>query len=98
MCEYSIENKCKITKENCPFVYWCDKFQMWKPNKYMPKNCKVKQMNVNQYNGKYKVGFHHNGYLYVNINNEPHKLENPFNFIPDYVEIEKKDGVYIVKK
>lgn len=64
----------------------------------MPKNCKVKQMNVNQYNGKYKVGFHHNGYLYVNINDKIYKLENPFNFIPDYVEIEQKDGAYIVKK
>ena len=45
-----------------------------------------------------KKHYSDNGYLYVNINNEPHKLENPFNFIPDYVEIEKKDGVYIVKK
>lgn len=96
MCDFIEKNKCKITNTVCPWVYWCDKLQVWRPNKNMPKNCKV-QTSI-KHNGKYYVRNYRNGYLYIDINNITYKLENPFDFIPEYVDVQKKNGVYKVKK
>ena len=43
MCEYVKGNRCLISKENCPFVYWCDKIHAYKPSSSMPENCKIKE-------------------------------------------------------
>ena len=32
MCSYIRENKCAITTEVCPYVYYCDKIQAFKPS------------------------------------------------------------------
>lgn len=97
MCEFAIENKCKIDQNICPWMYWCDKLQIWRPNKYMPKNCNVKN-NVKSTKGKYKVRDYRKNFLYVDIGDITYKLLNPFDFIPDYVDVEKRNGVYKVKK
>ena len=41
MCEYVKGNQCLVTKEVCPFVYWCDKIHSYKPSSSMPENCKI---------------------------------------------------------
>lgn len=96
MCEFVEENKCKINQLPCPWVYWCDKVQSWRPNKYMPENCKTKK--TVKHNGKYKVRDSRKGFLYVDIEETTYKIENPFDFVPDYVDVQKRNGVYKIKK
>lgn len=80
-------------------MYWCDKMQIWRPNKYMPTNCKVKQSNVVRHKGKYQVRDCRKGYLYVDIDGHTQKLLNPFDFVPDYVDVSKtKNGGFKIKK
>lgn len=96
MCDFIEGNKCKVNNAICPWVYWCDKLQVWKPNKDMPKNCKI-QTSV-KHTGKYPVRSYRKGYLYVDINDITYKLENPFDFVPESIDVQKKNGVYKVKK
>ena len=98
MCEYVQYNNCKITNQICPYMYWCDKLQIWRANNYMPKNCKVKETNVVKHKGKYQVREYRKGYLYVDINGITYKLQNLFDFVPDYVDVFKKNGQYQIKK
>ena len=65
----------------------------------MPENCKVKQkINTVRHKGKYQVRNSRNGYLYVSIDGFTYKLENPFDFVPDYVDVIKKNKTYKIKK
>lgn len=99
MCEYLKNNICTINKTVCPWVYWCDKLQIWRFNKYMPKNCKTKQQVKVKHEGKYQVIQCRKNYLYVEVDNITYKLLNPFDFVPEYVDLKKqKDGQYIIKK
>ena len=80
-------------------MYYCDKLQTWRPNNYMPTNCKTKQkVYTVGHKGKYQVQNSRKGYLYVNIDGFIHKLENPFDFVPDYVDVIKRGGTYKIKK
>lgn len=101
MCENVIlNNRCKITQQICPFMYFCERTQIWRANNYMPKNCKVKetQNNAVKHKGKYRVINYRKDFLYVEINDVVYKLKNPFDFVPDYVDVLKRNGVYIIKK
>ena len=62
MCNYVNieEDKCKITKNICPYLYFCNKTKSYKPNASMPSNCKIKQ-NFEVPNGCYKVCFERKG-------------------------------------
>lgn len=62
----------------------------------MPENCKTKK--TVKHNGKYKVRDSRKGFLYVDIEEVTYKIENPFDFIPDYVDVQKRNGVYKIKK
>ena len=65
----------------------------------MPTNCKIKQNNVVRHKGKYRVRDCRKDYLYVDIDGFTQKLLNPFDFVPDYVNVTKtKDGEYKIKK
>lgn len=80
-------------------MYWCENLQIWRANRFMPENCKVKQkINTVRHKGKYQVRNSRNGYLYVSIDGFTYKLENPFDFVPDYVDVIKKNKTYKIKK
>lgn len=65
----------------------------------MPTDCKVKvQVEVVRHKGKYQVRDCRNGYLYVDIEGATIKLLNPFDFVPDYVDVTKRNGAYKIKK
>lgn len=85
---------CKCTKQEgepvCPHVYRCTKLQIWKPLDAM-LNCPMRQ---NQ--GNVKMTRH--GYLYVQHGNELIKVKNPYDYIPENVEIRKYKGNYKVIK
>ena len=65
----------------------------------MPTECKVKnRVHTVGHKGKYQVRNSRNGYLYVDIDGFIQKLENPFDFVPDYVDVTKRGGIYKIKK
>lgn len=102
MCEYVKLNKCTINNEICPFVYWCDKFKIWRANYYMPKNCQIKQYVKHEIpEGKYEVMYSRKGYLYVQIEDCNYRIKNPYDFVPIYIDkdkLKKENGQYIIEK
>ena len=100
MCNYVNieEGKCKITKNICPYLYFCNKTKSYKPNASMPSNCKLKQ-NFELPNGCYKVCFERKGKLYVSIDGHIEIIPNPFDTVPLYVKATKlKTGKWRLKK
>lgn len=95
-CSYckvgSYDDFCKCTKQdgepNCPHVYRCDKLQIWKPLDSMD-TCAMRQKQ-----GNVKMARH--GCLYVQVGDQLIKVENPYDYIPDNVELKKYRGNYKV--
>lgn len=94
MCEYMNMEKgiCLLRKENCPYLYYCNKIHKYKINSSTPVNCRIKQ-SFEVPNGYYKVCFERKKQLYVNVDNNIEIIPNPYNFIPIYIKMIKlKNG------
>lgn len=98
MCEYTNENKCKITSEVCPYMYFCDRFKTWRASKYMPKECPV-EARYQAPKGYNRVIQERNGYLYIAVDDKTIRLQNPFDNVPLYVKVYKqKNGQWKLRK
>lgn len=98
MCKYVKVNKCSITEENCPFMYFCNKVNDWRPMNSIPKKCKV-QDSIELPRGWSKVRMQRKGYLYIDIKGQTIKIQNPFDYIPIMVKISKlKNGEWKIKE
>ena len=75
----------------CPHVRRCIEHHIWKPLAYMA-NCPIKSAPTGN------VQFERHGYLYVKVGDEVIKVENPYDYIPDNVELRKYKGNYKVIK
>ena len=75
----------------CPHVRRCIEHHIWKPLAYMA-NCPIKSAPTGN------VQFERHGYLYVKVGDEVIKVENPYDYIPDNVELRKYKGNYKVVK
>lgn len=75
----------------CPHVRRCIEHHMWKPLNFMA-NCPIKSAPTGN------VQFERHGYLYVKVGDEVIKVENPYDYIPDNVELRKYKGTYKVIK
>lgn len=73
----------------CPHVRRCIEHHIWKPLAYMA-NCPIKSAPTGN------VQFERHGYLYVKVDEQVIKVENPYNYIPDNVELRKYKGNYKV--
>ena len=73
----------------CPHVRRCIEHHIWKPLAYMA-NCPIKSAPTGN------VQFERHGYLYVKVGDEIIKVQNPYNYIPDNVELRKYKGNYKV--
>ena len=73
----------------CPHVRRCIEHHICKPLAYMA-NCPIKSAPTGN------VQFERHGYLYVKVGDEVIKVENPYNYIPDNVELRKYKGNYKV--
>ena len=73
----------------CPHVRRCIEHHIWKPLAYMA-NCPIKSAPTGN------VQFERHGYLYVKAGDEVIKVENPYDYIPDNVELRKYKGNYKV--
>lgn len=97
MCNYVRKNKCAITNEICPFMYYCTKRNIWKQATNMPEKCKVAEMKEVP-KGYYKVLFEKHGKLYIAVENRTEVINNPFDSVPLYVKIYKtKTGIKLKK-
>lgn len=98
MCEYVRENQCTVTREVCPYVYYCDKIRAYRPSTSMPQNCKIKEK-LEIPKGYCKVRDERKGWLYVDYENITIKVKNPFDYIPLYVRVRKlKNGEYKLRE
>jgi hypothetical protein len=73
----------------CPHVRRCIEHHIWKPLAYMA-NCPIKSAPTGN------VQFERHGYLYVKVGEQVIKVQNPYNYIPDNVELRKYKGNYKV--
>ena len=73
----------------CPHVRRCIEHHMWKPLNFMA-NCPIKSAPTGN------VQFERHGYLYVKVGDEVIKVQNPYNYIPNDVELRKYKGNYKV--
>lgn len=97
ICKYVDKNLCKATNEICPYMNYCDKIKGYKPSRYMPENCPVKKR-ASCPPGYYPVRQERKGYLYVDIDDVTHKIKNPFDIVPEYVQARKyKNGTIKLK-
>lgn len=99
MCEYVnlTDKKCRLTNEICPYVYYCERTRSNKPSKNMPVNCKVKiQTEIPK--GAYQVAFERKGKLYVNVKNNIVIVDNPFDYVPMFVKMNKTGGKWRIRK
>lgn len=99
MCEYSnlSNGQCNITKNICPYVYFCNKKQIYKRNSAMPSNCKIKE-SIEIPKGYYKVCFERRGKLYISVNDVIEIVSNPYNFTPIYIKMTRmKNGNWKIK-
>ena len=97
MCEYSKENKCTINNKICPFIYFCEASGVWKDSKYMPTDCKVKK-DKKLPKGYYRVADVRKGCLYISVNGQIVKIENPFENAPKFVKLRKTKNGYQIRK
>lgn len=75
----------------CPHVRRCIEHHMWKPLNFMA-NCPIKSAPTGN------VQFERHGYLYVKVGEQVIKVENPYDYIPDNVQLRKYKGTYKVVK
>lgn len=97
MCSYNVNDKCTITQERCPFVYFCEKAQTWKPLRAMPEQCKVQVLHEIP-RGYCVVRFEKKGYLYVDLGDRTIQILNPFEEVPKYVKVSKTKNGWRVRK
>lgn len=97
MCKYVKENLCTINNTPCPFMYFCEKNQIWKANKAMPDRCKVSIVQEIP-KGYYRVIDVRKNYLYIDMEDYTIKVENPFDVTPLYVKVSKTKNGYKIRK
>lgn len=91
--------KCRKQGGNvCPFVYWCENAQDWKPIRNTQETCLLRTK-INKPDNASVVRFIKKGKLYIEYKDGVVVLDNPFNFVPKYVTlIHKGEKFYIDKK
>jgi hypothetical protein len=81
------------------FVYRCTTEHRWKPLPEMDRCLLMKEkMGVRELQPtENKVKFESNGFLYVEVADMVYKVQNPFDYVPQGVELEQIDGRMYVK-
>lgn len=92
---------CNLDNEICPFVRRCATWGTWLPLSAMErcgkKNLQEKGEDIELKKGETKVFKESHGKLYLIVNGQTVRMQNPFDYIPKTVELIKKDGEYIIK-
>lgn len=100
MCQYLdlTKGRCRISKDICPYAYFCNKKNVYKELKSMPIDCKVKEQ-VQAPEGFYKVCFEKHGKLYILVGNNIEIVPNTYDHTPLYVKMTRlKSGKWKIRK
>ena len=98
-CEYcevgSYDGYCICKKQTgptpiCPHVWRCSKLMIWKP---LPA---MEQCPLRHESGNVKMARH--GFLYVDIGGQIIKIKNPYDYVPENVNVCIVDGTYEIKE
>lgn len=91
--------KCRRQDGNiCPYVYWCNKIDDWRPLRDTQDTCKLRT-NDDVPKSASVVRFEKKGKLYIENENSVIAIDNPFDFVPKYVTLMKgKNGVFYINK
>lgn len=100
MCKHiqSNTNLCALTKQSCPYMYYCNRKHMWIESKYKPAICKVEKQKECPIGYNRVIQIRH-GLLYIEVDGKCIKIQNPFEYEPKYVKLVKtKDGDWTVER
>lgn len=90
MCDYVNTNKCTITGDCCPYIYWCDKINNWRELKSKPKVCQIEaRVPKSAPNGYCRVLFSKHGNLYVDRGDEAVIVKNTLDHTPEFVMLKR---------
>ena len=92
MCNYVNGNTCRITNQQCPYMFYCNQTGGYKPMNSMPDNCKVITTQLPP-DGFYKVVQARKQWLYVRIGTQTIMIENPFNEVPAFVKLDSNHNI-----
>jgi len=88
---------CKQTDNICVYQYYCPQVKKYKLNNReggcIMYNKEKKTLNKNQYN----VRFEKRGILFVEIDNYVQEFKNPYDYIPESVELARVNGEWFIK-
>ena len=96
IAEYNKFCTCAKNGEICPFVRRCTNERRWKPLDTMSK-CKLGKDEVVVPKGQNKVRFALHGELYVEDGEFVYSIKNPYDYVPEFVEIVDIDGIKYIK-
>ena len=100
MCNYANKSTglCDISKENCPYLYYCSKISGYKQLGSMPELCKIQEQ-FELPKGCYKVAYENKHRLYDEVGDLIERINNPFDYAPSYVQMVKmKSGKWKIKQ
>lgn len=102
ICEYcnvgDYNDFCHCGKDGdvCAFMRRCQTEHRWKPLESMDK-CKLRKEGKPVPKGQYKVRFELRGALYVDMGDFVQEIENPYDYVPEFVEVVQVNGKYYIK-
>lgn len=88
--------RCKKTGNICPFVRRCLNEMRWKPLNSMG-NCTYRLEEAKMNKNEYKVRFAIKGKLFIEIDNYVKEIDNPYDTVPQKVELVWVDGEPYIK-
>lgn len=92
MCNYVSGNTCRITGQQCPYMFYCNQIRAYKPMNSMPDNCKVATTQIPPA-GFYKVVQSRKQWLYVRIGTQTIMIKNPYDEVPAFVKIDANHNI-----
>lgn len=87
---------CKKNGQICPFVRRCTRDRVWKPLDSMSK-CTLRTEEVKVPKGMNRVRFELHGELYVEVDEFVYSIKNPYDYIPELVELTSINDTWYIK-
>ena len=103
ICEYcqiaDYNGFCHCGKDGdiCAFMRRCQTEHRWKSLESMDK-CNLRKEGKPVPKGQYKVRIELKGALYVEMGDFVREINNPYDYVPEFVEVVQIDGVYYIKE
>lgn len=87
---------CEKNGQVCPFVRRCTNDRVWKPLVSMDK-CALRKEEVKVPKGMSRVRFELHGELYVEVGEFVYSIKNPYDYIPEFVELVSVNDAWYIK-